>query len=509
MERFYAICPHCEKSILVEGEIDGQTACAACGHTLDIRKLLSDGYGIDAVAADGEYTQAQQYFMNNDFIAAYEHYNKVLGYNRNHYLAYYYAALCDLYNNEDRDDYDYAGRLFAALVQSVRKMGLCQANLQSRIEFLNAALGQTHILLSAYFNRMCDALEKAEQWDVLRDKCLQVASAVREIANVDKEQLMVYDGGITKYLVGVADIAICACRKVVQPHLCDGNRLDLPTDYCYERAKNCYDVLFYYAVSLDAAYKGDGYKPDYTENLLFNESVIGKLNAYNAENKSAAKKYLSTPGVALESFRRDAALAVKYSYHTCCKTFSADTSDKARIAIIGDAVSFCFELLMPRVHTDPDKRAVFDVKTYAGAKEDGKFLAVFLAEAQECNARTADEKIKRFFGAVYDTVKNFYTDAYAAYGRIQDKLKSLQNNDFRYYKNFLHTALYACAVALPDVVPVTAGTRGERLKLLKLGKQICDEFLLLNDYKVDELAQSAKYSDALDIFNAIDDCLTG
>lgn len=64
--------------------------------------------------------------------------------------------------------------------------------------------------------------------------------------------------------------------------------------------------------------------------------------------------------------------------------------------------------------------------------------------------------------------------------------------------------IYACALALTDTLSFVSHPIGERLKTLKLGKQITDEFLLLNDYKVEELEQSAKYSDVLDIFNAFD-----
>lgn len=102
MDRLYAICPHCEKSIFVAENADGNGVCSACGQALHFPTLRQNGWLIDAESADSEYEAARQYFMNNDFKEAGVHYQKTLTYNRNHYLAEYYAALCDVYENEDR-----------------------------------------------------------------------------------------------------------------------------------------------------------------------------------------------------------------------------------------------------------------------------------------------------------------------------------------------------------------------------------------------------------------------
>ncbi len=507
MDRLYAICPHCEKSIFVAENADGNGVCSACGQALHFPTLRQNGWLIDAESADSEYEAARQYFMNNDFKEAGVHYQKTLTYNRNHYLAEYYAALCDVYENEDRADYDMAGVLTGALVRSVRKMGLCQINVQGRIDFLGAVLNQAYILLSSYFNRIYENYEKTELWDILRDKCLLLAVAVRELTNVEKEALMVFDGSIAKSLVGLADLAICACRKVVQSHLVGDAKLDLPTDHAYEKAKACYDVLLYYASSLDPTYSVSGYKPDYTGNLLYNQSVLSVWNRYNSENKSAGKKYLSTPGELLDGFRKSAMVAVQFSHHTCFKSLATDKGEQARIALINDAISFCFELLMPRIHINAEKKVVIDVKTYAQACDVGAYLADFMQDFIAYNHRLAGEYAHRFFVKLSETVKLYYGAVFNSYNRIVDRLKEAQNSEYRYYKNFLHEVIYSCVPALREIVPVAAGAASDRLKILKFGKQVIDEFLMLNDYKVEELALSAKYSDVLDIYNAFDNSL--
>ena len=45
------------------------------------------------------------------------------------------------------------------------------------------------------------------------------------------------------------------------------------------------------------------------------------------------------------------------------------------------------------------------------------------------------------------------------------------------------------------------------MKLLKLGKQVADEFFLLTDYKLDEIEQSAQFGDILDLYNLFDDSI--
>ena len=504
MEKFYAICPFCKKSIFVEANSDGEYVCSVCGQTLDTEYLRSNDYVIDITAADEEYNAAQQYFINADFKEAETHFAKVLGYHRNHYLAEYYRALCEIYENEQKTDFDVPKRLVSAIVNSVEMLGLCQANIQARIEFLISVLNQANIILSSYFNRIYDNYEKTEMWDILRDKCLLIASAAKDVANIDKEQLMVFEQSIAKSLVSIADIGICACRKIVESHLINEKILDLPTDYQHERAKSYYGILLYYASSLDPSYGANEYKPDYTANLLFNQNTITKLNRYNSENKAAHKKYLSTPGEALEDFRKSAKTAIKFSYHTCFGNLSTQQTDQARIALINDSVSFCFELLSPRIYIDRDKKIAVDVYSHADSKDIAVFADKFLNEFCEYNSKLTADYVNKFYMSLHEKAKYHYTSVYAEYNKIVDKLKDAQNSEYRYYKNFLHNMIYACALALTDTLSFVSHPIGERLKTLKLGKQITDEFLLLNDYKVEELEQSAKYSDVLDIFNAFD-----
>ncbi|MDE7395822.1 MAG: hypothetical protein K2M95_06865 [Clostridiales bacterium] len=508
MKSFYAICPFCKKSIFVEENLSGGYACPICGQALGLSYLQTHNLIINTEAANEEYRLAHQYFENTDFFAAGEHYKKVLTYNPNHYLANYYAHLCDIYEHEDKTDFNVPKAIIEALKSSIDKLSLSQVKLNDKIEFLNSVLNQTHIILSSHFDRIYEAYEKTEMWDILRDKCLNIASTVKELTDIDKEQLMVFDGSIAKALISIADLAICACQKIVQPHLMSASQLDLPTDYEYEKAKGLYSNFLYYATALDPKYNFSSYKPDYTGNLLYNESVISKLNRYNYENKAAQKKLLSTPSAELDSFRSDAAIAIKYSYHTCFKGLYTPKNDQARIALINESISFCFETLMPRVYIGEEKRVDIDIKNYARATDVAFYLNRFLNDFAEYNRRLAAEYVNRFYKQLHELTKLYFSIVYSSYNKYVNKIKESRGKEYRYYKNFLYQIICCCALALKDIVSFDQHTLNERIKILKLGKQATEEFLLLNDYHIEELEQSAKYSDVLDVFNAFDDSLT-
>lgn len=503
----YAICPYCERTVCIEETENGACVCSACGHALFAEELQKGGHIVDVTAAEEEYTAGQQYFINSDFKEAGVHFHKALQLHKNHYLAVYYATLCDIYENEDKTEYNVPQQVAAAIIGSIDKAELCRAGLQARIDFLRATLNQSYILLSAYFNRIYDRYEKTELWDILRDKCMQIATAVKEITNIDKEKLLVFDDAIAASLVGIADLAVCACRKIVEPHM-SGAVLDLPTEYRYEKAKSLSEEFLYYAGVLRPSYSGAAYSPDYTANLLYSESVRKKLEAYNAENKTERKKQLSIFGAALETFRKDAAVAVKYAYHSCFKSLSTDNKNQARIALINDAIVFCFELLMPRMRLNAEKQVEIDVQPFATAQEIGGYLQTFLGDFAAYNEKIATEYVNVFFGRLHDKVKYHYTNVVAAYDKILDSVKAAQNSEYRYYKNVLHKLLHCCALASEDVVPAVARTQAERIRFVKLGKSIAEEFFLLIDYKIGELEQSVKYADVLDIYNAFDRILS-
>ena len=487
--------------------MSGGFACPICGQALGLQYLEENHLMIDTAAADEEYRLANQYFENTDFLSAGEHYKKVLLHNPNHYLADYYAHLCEIYENDDKPDYNLPKGIIEALTASIDKLSLSQVNWNAKLDFLNSVLHQTHIILSSHFNRIYEAYEKTEMWDILRDKCLQIANAVKELSNIDKEHLMAFDGSVAKALISIADLAICACQKVVQPHLLKESTLDLPTDFEYEKAKSAYETLLFYATSLDAQYTFSSYKPDYTGNLLYNESVISKLNHYNNENRSNHKKLLSTPSDALDAFRAEAEIAVKYSYHTCFKGLYAPQNDQARIAIINDSISFCFELLMPRVFIGEDKHVLIEVKTYADANDLAFYLNGFLSEFADYNRRLTAEYLNRFYKQLFELTRTYFAVVYNSYNKFVNKIKESRDEEFHYYNEFLHQIIYSAAFALQEIVSFDDHMLGDRIKLLKLGKQATEEFLLLNDYRIEELEHSAKYSDVLDIFNAFDDSL--
>lgn len=503
MNGLYAICPSCGKSIYVEPNERNAYVCSVCETVLDPAALKEQGLLIDVAAADEEYVTAQQYFANTDFRAAGEHFEKVLSYNRNHYLAHYYAALCRVYEKEDREDCDVFGEIVTALTGAVEKSELCRITPADRLAFLRAVLAQAHIILSSYVTRTIERSEKAAQWDELREKCLRIGGAALTFSHMDKERLMAFDPEIARVLGDIAELGVTACRHAVTAHV-SGTTVDYPTDYECEHGKSvCTQLLFYVSELRDGV--TPAYAPDCTENLTCNRTAAQKIEEYNKENKSNQKKCLSLTGKALEEMQAALRTAIRFSRHTCFRALFTDRKNKTRIALLNDATVFCLETETPRFSLDREGRLVIDVLSPQKAKEFAAENAALWQELAQCDPRAATEIFGRFFARITESVKTHFARLSGEYDKILDKLKAANDSKFRYYKNSLHGLVRCCALGLRDAVPDIAECSVERLKLLKLGKQLTDEFLLFNDYRVEELEKSTQYSDVLDIFNAIDD----
>lgn len=504
-DSFFAVCPFCSKNVYIEKNISGGYACPICSQAIGLEYMTANNLIIDVVAENEEYNLAQQYFLNTDFREAGAHFAKALQFNRNNYLADYYERLCNIYENETKDDYNLPQKLVAAIISSITKMQNSQANLSNKLEFVSTLLNQTYILLSGHFNEVYETYEKAEKWDELREKCLNIASEIKGITIIDKELLMVYDESIAKSLISISDLCICACQKIVTPHMLQNSKLDLPTDYEHDKSKNLFTMFNFYATSLDKNYNFNTYKPDYTGNLLYNENVITKLNRYNTENKSNEKKFLSASGSNLSELISGCSVALKYSYYTCFKGLVNVKNDPSRIALVNESISFCLEALKPRISIGEEKKVNININNFEKAAEIAYYLNAFVADFSDYNKRLAADYLNKFYDELGESIKLYFSVVYNNYNKYVNKIKELQNNEFKYYKNFLYQIVCSCALALKEIVSFDQHKLGNRIKILKLGKQVAEEFFLLCDYKIEDIERSVKYKDILDIFNAFDD----
>lgn len=508
VNKFYAICPFCHKSIIAEENLSGGYACPVCGQALGIPYLQENNLIIDLEEVTEAYELGQEYFKNTDFREALRYFNKVLKLDANNFKAYYYAKLCELYENEDDPGFDSASAMVDALTGSIGKTDMAQASPMEKIDFLCTVLNQGYIIFLNRFNLLFEKYEKTAMWDELRTYNLEIAEAVKRVIDIGDEKLMTFNADIKKHLVSICDLAMCSCQKVVDPHLLRDKRiLDTPTDYEYRKAKELYGTFYYYTTALDPNYNFINFKIDYTGNLLYNESVTCKIDRYNLGNKSLSKKYLSSPGSDLSTVVSDCELAIKYSYHTCMKGLYMSVRDESRMALINDSIRFCFETLKPRISINDQKKVVIDIKTITRASEITVYLNAFMGEFGEYNKRLSADYLNRFYDELHEMIKLYYSIVYNSYNRFVNKLKQLQNTEFKYYKNFLYQITCCCALALTKLISYDQHKLGTRMKILKLGKEVSEEFLLLSDYKIEEIEQSPKYSDILDAFNYFDDSL--
>lgn len=506
MNRFSAICPFCRRTIVIEENLSGGYACPSCGQALGLQYLKDNKLIIDVYAERDEYLAAMDYFYNTDFREALRHFEKVLAININNYRAEYYMRLCRIYEAESDRNFDTAKSIMDAVKYCVEKMKLSVGSVIEKTDFLRSMLNEVYIILLNKFNRESEYFQDKTQWQNVRNFFIDFASNVNVIVLYDKEELMAFDKDIAKHLVNICDLGISACQKVVEPHILDNKYVDVPTEFEYSKVKSLHHNFDFFATSIDAKYSFENYRPSYDANLLYNESVITLLNKYNEDNRKNYKKYLSNSGRQLDTVVFDCQLAVKYSYYTCFKGLVKPLNEK-HIAVVNESIAFGFEALKPRISISENKHVSIGVKNFAKASEVAFYLNAFIADFSQYNKRLAAEYVNRFYEELYQMIKLYYSIVYSSHNKFINKLKDLQNSEFRYYKNFLYEVTCCCSLALKQIIDYDQHKLATRLKILKLGKEVTEEFLLLSDYRLKEIENSDRYRDILDVYNYFDDSI--
>ncbi|MDE7464631.1 MAG: hypothetical protein K2M48_06335, partial [Clostridiales bacterium] len=72
----------------------------------------------------------------------------------------------------------------------------------------------------------------------------------------------------------------------------------------------------------------------------------------------------------------------------------------------------------------------------------------------------------------------------------------------KYYERFLFEVACATAPALHEYVGF-GDSKGPRARLVRICKKASEEFLMLRDYRIDDIEQSNVYRPILDIYNAV------
>ncbi|MDR2202606.1 MAG: TFIIB-type zinc ribbon-containing protein [Clostridiales bacterium] len=506
MSTVYAICPYCNKNQTIRDDTVVEFSCEHCGRILDVRQLRGMNLIIDAETSNAYYADAKQYFDNTDFRTAGEYFQKSLKANPNNYLAAYYSGLCGVYADGDGggNPFDVPQTLIRTLKAAVEKMENAQTPLTGKIAFLAMALGELHIMLAGHYDKLCERYGGHKTKKLFISGAIAFLSAVNELLALGRERLLVFDAAVSAPLVSIIDSAVGACFAAIRPSLEGISDISAPTDSEYNAVKSFYGNFVSYALSINPKYAAPGGADRYADNSRYNREILLLIDRYYADNYEMAKKYLSAPGDFLTGMREQCLTAVRLTYYTAVRTLGAVKNNGERITALNEGIVILLEYIKPRVYISRDRRVKLITQKFDGLQTAAAYLDVFFESLPDGAKKPSGDVLVQFYGECHAMLRLYYQIVSKNYSRFLNKIKAAKNAEYDYYAGFLSDTACACASALSAVVRFCDHKIKPRILLLKLCREICEEFLLLADYKIEEIESSEKYSDILKIYRELD-----
>ena len=172
-----------------------------------------------------------------------------------------------------------------------------------------------------------------------------------------------------------------------------------------------------------------------------------------------------------------------------------------REQLLKDGIGFIYRLLMPRVVMTDKKKTEFSVNKFYYISAKCAMLTKFLNDVEAFGADPR-ESLNKFYDELCDIADIHMQPDYDRYSKNVNKLKETMGDEFKYYERFLFEVACAVAPALHEYVPF-GESKGPRAKLVRICKKASEEFLMLRDYRIDDIEQSNVYRPILDIYNAV------
>lgn len=490
----YVICPSCRKTVCMSEKTE---TCSECGQKLDIAAIRKSNLVIDPETEAREFASGKDYFVNTEFLSASEHFKKALNANGNSYLSLYFVMLCDIYLNETSPEYDVMAHAVDTVRESLSLMTRANVKINDRLNFITAVLTELKIII---VNRL-RSHDKVYELDSVAYRRAEIAElqTLLQLFKIDGEMLMTYSPNVRAVLIEIADTAIAVCHKAVQT-VAVGEELYSPTDFEYNRLVSLNGDFGFFAQSFDSDYDVKKYTPDFTQNMLLNDKVKSRFDKFDAAEKAYAKKHLINDVKAYASITEECVKALDFTYRSCFRSL-CDSKFAKRKQLLEEGIVFLYRLLMPRVSLSDKKKPEYGVLKYYEVSDKCAMLTKFLADASAFGEFAADS-LNGFYSALNDVAEMYMQPEFERYTKTVNKLKEIRGEEFKYYERFLFDAACAVSPSLYALVPF-GERKGVRAKLVKFCKKVSEEFLMLRDYRIDEIDGSNVYRPILDIYNAV------
>ncbi len=472
-------------------------SCPECGQRLDISEIRKSNLVIDAETEAREFAAGKDYFVNTEFLSASEHFKKALAANANSYLSLYFIMLCDIYLNESSPDYDVTAHAVDTVRESLSLMIKANVKINDRLNFITAVLTELKIII---VNRL-RSHDKVYEFDSVAYRRAEIdeLQTLLPLFKIDGETLMTYSPNVRAVLIEIADTAIAVCHKAVQT-VAVGEELYSPTEFEYNRLVSLNSDFGFFAQSLDADYDVKKYTPDFTQNELLNDKVNSRLDKFDAAEKAYAKKRLINDAKEYENIMEECGKALDFTYLNCFRSLCDPKFDK-RKQLLEDGIAFLYRLLTPRVSLADKKKAEFGVLKFFEISEKCALLTKFLNDSAEFGTFARDS-LNVFYVTLCDIAETYMLPEFERNTKNVNKLKESRGEELKLYERFLFEAACAASPSLFDLVPF-GERKGARAKLVKFVKKVSEEFLMLRDYRIEEIDRSNVYRPILDIYNAV------
>ncbi|MDE7163988.1 MAG: hypothetical protein K2O04_01000 [Clostridiales bacterium] len=488
----FAICPVCSKTIKIERQ--PKLSCPECDSQFGYAELQRKRLLIDERTERAELAAAKSFFRSGDFMNAQEHFKLALEANGNSYAAKYFVMLCDIYLHEagDSEKYDVMSAVVDMIRRSLDVLARSNVAVADKLAFITAMLAETKIIITRRLS------ERDEQFnsdiDSYRKQTVSDLTKLLELFKIEREQIMSFAPEVSAVLNEILDCAIKVCYKAVQTVMI-GDEIKTPNDSDYKNLLSLCNDLCFFGHSINPYFDSSPYSPDFSQNYEYNKSVLGRIKAFDENNKVNAKKNAIGDIDAYEKLLEECEKALKFTYLSCYRSMcSRQVARHAQLFF--DGFDLVYRLLMPRVALLDGKRIEIRTSIFADISERCDMLTRFLVDAYELNPEAISTGLHEYYEKLYDIVSTYYVPE-------MDKLAKSKDRNNLYYQQLLSDCVCSCAPALKKYVDFSDETDKVRVKIVKICRSATEDFLLRAGITIDEIEQSNFYRPILQISNAL------
>lgn len=498
MPAIHAICYHCGKSIFVNAD-RGDFLCPNCGKPLTYHELVARGNVVNVAQAKADYAAAYEYFKSGDFVMAGRYFDKVRETDRNNFFAEYYYRLSDIRRKRQEGKLCGAEFVIALLMEPVEKMKAACQPISVKRGFLLHAFSEAESLLNALYDTIGVIYGNSGDIDSARKEYLIMGRDCRRLTMIDREAAMLDDSEVSGHVISICEIAINAIQRAVS-FIPRGIELNKPSAVTCDEAKALYSVFIHFLRSVRTGYRVAGCGQVYADVKAYDKEAFSSIEAYSLINKVNAKRYLITQCNEYNKMIYQCQSAYEYIYNTIFVCPGGRTGNKSECELICDALTFAEKLLLPRAELNADGDVDITAMNYSALIEFSRKFNTFLSEMEQIDKSLLNERLEKIYERLFDFVRVRYNEEEPRMRREIEDARMRKNKRYFHYRNMLYALVCASAFGLTKIVPYTSHRLGDRVRLIKAGRQAAEDLLYMFGYNLEEIEKVPKYSALTDIY---------